>query len=254
MIYGETGRRSVKSIVDSRMIGFYARMINGDHNKLSYIMLRLVKKKQERENYFCKWADCVKQTLESIDMYDIWLHEGNGNSTDYIKRGAKIKLNEIYQQEWRDSVRAHEFCDFYKIIKDEWGKMNYLNELCFYQRKLLSKWRCRSNLLPISSSRFIISDDILCPLCKGEHIGDEAHYLTKCSIFHEDRVMYLNKISNDFTIEPIIELFKAKDPIPEELQNLISFIKIVMYVFDHRNEWDKEMVFEPLIFDENEEI
>ena len=132
--------------------------------------------------------------------------------------------------------------------------MNYLNELCYYQRKLLSKWRCRSNFLPISSSRFAISDTILCPLCKGEHIGDEIHYLTTCPFFNDERELYLNPISNTLEIEPMLELFMSENPIQEKLQSIISFIKIVMYIFDHRNEWDREMVFEPFIFDEEEEI
>ena len=187
-------------------------------------------------------------------MNDIWVSEGNGHSTEYIKRGAKLRLNDIYQQDWHDDILNHEFCDFYRLIKTDWGKMNYLNELCFYQRKILSKWRCRSNFLPISSSRFYISDDILCPLCKGEHIGDEIHYLTKCTFFDEDREIYINQISNNGEIEPIISLLKSENPNPEKIQNLISFVKIVMYIFDHRNEWDKEMVFEPFIFDEDEEI
>ena len=45
MIFGETGRRNIRSIIDSRMISFYARMINGKHSKLSYIMFQLAKKK-----------------------------------------------------------------------------------------------------------------------------------------------------------------------------------------------------------------
>ena len=254
MIYGESGRRSVRSIVDSRMISFYARVVNGKHCKLSYVMLTLAKKKQEKEDYFCSWTEHIKFSLGNLGMNEIWLLEGNGCSTEYIKRGAKLRLNDIHHQEWHENVSTHEFCDFYKLIKKEWGKMNYLNELCFYQRKLLSKWRCRSNYLPISSSRFVISDDILCPLCKGEHLGDELHYLSTCPFFNEERNLYLSQISNNFEIEVILDIFRTDQPNPEKLQNLISFIKIVMYIFDHRKEWDKEMVFEPFIFDEDEEI
>ena len=182
------------------------------------------------------------------------LYEGNRLSTDCIKRVTKMRMNDIYHQEWVESVAVHEFCDFYKIIKNTWGKMNYLNELCFYQRRILSKWRCRSNKLPIASSRFVISDNILCPLCKGEHVGDEIHYLTVCPFFNQDRSFYLSKISNNFELETILDVFRDESPNPEHLQKLISFIKVVMYIFDHRNEWDREMVFEPIIFDEDEDI
>ena len=254
MIYGETGRRCIRSIVDSRMLSFYSRIVNGKHSKLSYIMFQLAKKKHVRDDYFCSWNEHIQSVLNNIGMNYIWIFEGSNLSTEIIKKATKLRINDMYHQEWHEDVMMHDFCDFYKLIKHDWGKMNYLTDLCFYDRRLLCKWRCRSNFLPISSSRFIISDNILCPLCKGEHIGDEIHYLTKCTFFDDERSKYLNQISNTFELEVILDIFRKENPHPEHLRNIISFIKIVIFIFDNKSKWDKEMVFEPLIFDEEEEI
>ena len=75
-----------------------------------------------------------------------------------------------------------------------------------------------------------------------------------CPFFNQDRSFYLSNISNNFELETILDLLRDESPNPEHLQKLISFIKVVMYIFDHRNEWDREMVFEPIIFDEDEDI
>ena len=217
-------------------------------------MFQLAKKKHIRDDYFCSWNEHIEFVLNNLGMNYIWNLEGKGFSNELIKLETTLRMNDIYHQEWHDNMINHEFCDFYKLVKNDWGKMKYLTDLCFYDRRLLCKWRCRSNFLPISSSRFTISDDILCPLCKGEHIGDEIHYLTKCTFFANERSKYLLQISTHYVLEPILDIFRKENPNPDHLRNIISFIKIVMFIFDNKSKWDKEMVFEPLIFDEDEGI
>ena len=214
------------------------------------------KKQSQQEEYFSLWGEHMEFELSDLGMYHLWLYKGNGFTTQYIKNSVKLRLNDMFQQGWHEDVFSHEFCDFYKLIKNEWGKMKYLSNLCYYQRKLLSKWRCRSNYLPISSSRFVISDAILCPLCKGENLGDEMHYLLDCPFFDEDRMMYLGNCFESYIeneeVEPVLNLFKTENP--ENIHNLIKFINIVMTVFDNKKEWDRDIVIEPSIFYEDEDI
>ena len=52
MVYRETGTHSVELHVVSRMVSFYMRIINGKQNKLSVIMLNLIRKKMEADVNF----------------------------------------------------------------------------------------------------------------------------------------------------------------------------------------------------------
>ena len=52
----------------------------------------------------------------------------------------------------------------------------------FFHRTALSRWRCRSNHLPIANSRVSFDDSVLCPFCP-DHIGDEYHYCFLCTFF-----------------------------------------------------------------------
>ena len=90
--------------------------------------------------------------------------------------------------------------------------MEYLTTLNFYQRKILCQWRCRSNSLPVSVNRFTVSDEILCPFCHNEDfVGDELHYLLKCSFFDDDRLRYIGNISSNSDVDTILELFRQDD-------------------------------------------
>ena len=163
MVYGESGKYTIRTLVNARMINFFSRTINGSHNKLSFIMYKLARKKQLQEvDYYSCWSEHIEYELRDLGMYDLWLNEGNGFNNVYIKESVKLRLHDMYKQSWNESVTSHDYCDFYRQIKNEWGKMKYLSNLSFYQRRILCKWRCRSNKLPVSSSRFTITDDVIC--------------------------------------------------------------------------------------------
>ena len=183
-------------------------------------------------------------------MNDIWLYEGNGFNNEYIKRSVKLRLSDMYKQEWHTEIQTHEYCDFYAIIKDQWGQMTYLKELNYFDRKKLCKWRCRSNSLPIASSRYVISDEILCPLCRGDAVGDEMHYLFKCPFFYDDRINYMGDIPQNHVNFHVMNMFKDT----MNINGLIKFINLIMSIFEHRNDWDHSIVNDLSLYDEEEEI
>ena len=254
MIYGETGKIPISNAVNCRMINFYARIVNGNHHKIAYIMYKLLKKKCEQEdNFSVDWVNHVQVSLGNIGMNDLFMFDGNGFSCDYIKKAVKLRIADMYKQDWHNELYVHEYCDFYKTIKTDWHQMKYLTCLNYYQRKTLCKWRCRSNQLPISTSRFNITDEILCPFCiKDELVGDELHYLFKCPFFNDDRSKFLGNVSTNQDIYRVIELFQIHDI--NLIEGLLNFINLVMKIFENKNQWDKDISFNSSIYDENEEI
>ena len=186
MIYGETGTMPIINSVITRMLTFYARLINGKPNKLSAMMswmYNLIRKKHcSPDNYYSDWMHCIENSLGHLGMYDLWVYQGNGFPTEFIKNSVKRRVYDMYIQEWRADTQMHDFCDSYLNFKGNYGFEKYLTELTFYQRLVLTKWRLRSNNLPISKCRFILNDNVICPFCP-ECIGDEIHYLFNCSFF-----------------------------------------------------------------------
>ena len=79
MVYGETNCTPIMNYVKSRMAVFYMRLINGNRNKLSFLMYKVLRKKHDIEPHFVSpWVSTVKDIFDRIGMGDIWLLEGMG--------------------------------------------------------------------------------------------------------------------------------------------------------------------------------
>ena len=236
MIYGETGSMPIINTVISRMVIFFARIVNGKQSKLSAMMYNLSRKKHYSDDeYFSDWIHTLENTLSHLGMYDIWLFQGNGFCTNIIKNRVKRKILDTYMQEWSAEVQMHDFCDLYQYFKTNSNLEKYLIELTFYQRLILTKWRLRSNNLPISKTRFELNDDVVCPFCP-DYIGDEIHYLFVCKFFDEDREKYCPELlhCNNHRVY-LYNIFNGQNR--NVLYKIIPLLDLIMKIFTHEKEW-----------------
>ena len=232
MVYGESGCFTVLNHVLSRMTTFYMRLLNGNKNKLSYIMYQVMRRKFFNEpEFICPWMQMIENTFNRIGMGEIWTFEGMGQKTNYIKHVVKIRIRDIYIQEWADETGNHDYCTAYKGMKKEWGFEKYLIDLNYHQRISLSKFRCRSNYLPITKSRFTpcTDEELECPLCDTKEIGDELHYLTKCEYQANSREEYLGKRMIENIDRQSLDTFFNVDV--DTLIKTSNFVHIIMNVF-----------------------
>ena len=140
----------------------------------------------------------------------------------------------MYFQEWSAEMNTKKSCEMYRVIKTDFGLENYLMQLSYYQRSSLSKFRCRYNRLPVTFGRDVnvLVDEMLCPFCENDVIGDEYHYLFMCDTFKED---WNKLIDEKWIVNPqqhfLSEIFQNNNT--TELRNLASFIDIVVSTFDN---------------------
>ena len=104
----------------------------------------------------------------------------------------------------------------------------------------MCKFRCRSNYLPISQSRFI--DDlwmlivfvhfVLVKLAMKYNI----FYLVR---FYEERHKFIGNFPVYLTYPDIHQVQKLLNPEnSNDLKKITQFIDIIMTIFEHRNDWD----------------
>ena len=238
MIYGETGVYPIAHTVNMRMINYYMRIVNGKPSKFSCIMYKVLRKQSQVHNLDCKWINYVKKILDDLGMSNLWTFHGNGFSNAYVKEAVKLRSKDICMQEWYEMKTTHAYCSFYDSIKIEHVQEKYLLLLDYRKRIALSKFRCRSNYLPISKTRFSgnIDESCICPLCPLHEVGDELHYLYKCPFFVEERQKYI-----DYTFDQI-DIFHAKAMFnsiePTLLNRLANFVDLIMSIFYHREQWE----------------
>ena len=93
----------------------------------------------------------------------------------------------MYIQEWNAELNMKKTCGMYKLMKATDGIENYLIQLPYQQRRSISRFRCRNNKLPITHGRNveIDVDEMFCPYCDYDVLGDEFHDLFVCEYFRQ---------------------------------------------------------------------
>ena len=75
-MYGDTGTVPVRCKIYSRMLSYFARIVNGKDSKLSFVMYKLLRKKHESDSdFFSPWIDHIKSCFGEMGMLDFWLYE-----------------------------------------------------------------------------------------------------------------------------------------------------------------------------------
>ena len=104
---------------------------------------------------------------------------------------------------WRQffyEIRNSSKLGLYNCIKEKLiVTERYLSEISYYKyRSAFAKFRISVYTFPIEKGRlsFISSSKRYCPLCVGNHIGDEKHYILHCTNinFIEPRKSFLTKL------------------------------------------------------------
>ena len=94
------------------------------------------------------------------------------------------------------------------------------------------KLKCSNHKMPIVNGRYsnIPVDERICNICPTNEVGDEFHYLFKCSYFYEDRKKYVkNYYYRHSNMYKLTELFNNIND--KELLNLAKFVYIIISFF-----------------------
>ncbi len=104
------------------------------------------------------------------------------------------------------------------MYKDSLILEQYLLDLPFKSRRVFTLFRCRNHRLPVETSIYNGNiETVNCTLCNENDVGDEFHYLFKCTHFRPFRELYLKRYYWNHT-----SAFKYS-----KLMNSRTFISIV---------------------------
>ena len=210
------------------MIGFWHRLRTGPRNKVSFILLKFLKKLSDLNTFNQNWITRIKDILNNTGLSYLWNFEGI--SCSKLKSTIKLRLKYAFFQNWESEIRENSLCRNYRLIKCNFGLERYLIKLNKDLRIVMTRYRTGSHNLPISDRRYDLPDDRnQCPLCHSD-IGDEYHYIMNCTAFNHIRPNYIsrNYITRPNTMK-FQQLFSSQNL--ETLTKLSKFIKIIMHVF-----------------------
>ena len=192
MMYGELGLKEISEHIENRMINFWFNIATGEDSKISSILYKWIKVLYDQNIYKSSWIDKVKKTLDKIQMTNIFDDTSNVNKMCF-KNNSRLRLKDLCAQKWTDEVNTNSTCHNYRAMTVVKKTQEYLLKLPKYYATVLYKFKCSNHYLPIVKGRHlkIPLDDRKCTLCNLNEIGDEFHYMFKCSFFTDQRNKYL---------------------------------------------------------------
>ena len=162
------------------------------------------------------WHKLVKFLLKTTNLSPGEIQ--NENESGQIINAFKQNIKLIYQNWWHEKLMSDEnkklkfFFKYKKIFKFE----KYLDSLPRHIRMYTSRLRSSSHNYPIETLRYckpkVESKDRKCNICTTNEVGDEHHYLAKCTnesivcirqtfLTRIRNTSQLDKLSNDNIIE-----------------------------------------------------
>ena len=245
MLYGETGVFDLRTLIDSRMVGFWARLRNCNKGKISSLMCCFTSNVNNKSDNDCnirkfEWCKKIKCILECTGYSHVW---DNPSLCDKLmKKQISIKLKDIFRDKWLQNLDSNSQCTIYKLFKHNHCLENYLTLLDAHHRITISNFRMRVHQLPITNARFYEDKDIAakidtkCKLCDTNSTGDEIHYLFYCPFFHNERS---ELFPNDIIGNSLLFKFSKWQLVFKEetghLVKLALFLKKVMLKFARKS-------------------
>ena len=231
MIYGELGRIPLHILIKARMVGFWQRIMCGKREKNSYTLYSILYQLSKRGIYHSKWLLDIKNTLYECGFNLMWDNQIIAKS-DNISKNVKKCLSDKFMLNWSNNVMNSAKCLNYRIYKSDFCFEKYLTVLPSDLRMYLCKFRCLSNKLPIETGRFFNIDrsERHCNLCNANELGDEFHYLFKCTFFKNVRAKFLPlNICKNPNVLKFKELMNTSDLFT--LTGIAKFCKSVIKTF-----------------------
>ena len=217
MLYGETGSYDLNTLIDSRIVNFWAKLRNSGGNKISSILCNFISKFSnenvlntgqneiepssdtqlnsstlgEKEPEF-RWCQKVRAVLKSTGFSNVYLNPSLFG--DDTKKSITKKLKDNFVEKWKESVASNSQCSSYRLFKTDHCIEKYLLILDHSSRISLANFRMRVHNLPITKNRFACDKETRsstigteCHLCNSALSGDEDHYLFLCTYFKRER-------------------------------------------------------------------
>ena len=184
----------------------------------------------ELGNYNFKWIKCIKDTLISVGKIGLFYADSLQNA-QALKLSIKQTLVDLYTQDWYSKLNNSSKGKNYSILKADICMEKYLLHLPRKSYLSLCKFRTSNHKLPIEVGRWegVPLNERKCLHCNTD-IGDEFHYLFKCSHFTNERTLYLKPY---FYRRPNIlklrELYSSSNR--KTLINL-AFVELIMKTFE----------------------
>lgn len=225
IVYGELGRFPIEIEIKTRMVSFWSRLLEPPGiDKWSTTFCNISCEHTEHGYITYGWSTEIRNILNECGLGGLW-YDPLALKTPQLKTLIRQRLRDQFLQKWWNDIETDDRCNFYKIIKTEFGNEVFLKKLVNFDS--LCKFRSGCSIVPLARKR-LYSQEIrenTCTLCNQTTFLDEIHYICTCPYFTEIRMELYPSINEnlprEFQIVKIKNIFATKSKI--KLQKLVRF-------------------------------
>ena len=230
MIYGELGVMPVAVDIQTRMISFWAKLIQTEQDeiyKLSPFIYKIIYALHNDKVLKSQWVDSLKTLICSLGFGGIWYSQSFIN-IKWFTKACSQKIKDVFIQDWFALIEISSSSNIYRLFKTKFEQSLYLSIIPSYYCKRFLSFRTRNHRLPVEVGRWRSTplQERLCTYCTDD-IGDEFHFVLVCKHFQEYRSKYIHSYyyrhPNILKFEQLMNTTK-----PKKLKKLCMFIDIIM--------------------------
>ena len=230
MIHGELGSLPLDKVIKFRVLNYWGKLVNSKHDKISYMMYKLMLKLHSHNIYHSPWLNYVKESLEQLGFANYWYSQ-SVESNHVFSKLIKQRIRDQYTQYWNEQIFSLSKCSTYRIFKSCFVLEEYFKILPNKLALALCRFRCSSHKLPIERGRYfnVERNQRLCHFCNSNSLGDEFHYIFECNKFCNERRRYIPRQylrPNTYNLEHIFQSDNR-----DVLLKLAIFVEKIMDAF-----------------------
>ena len=231
MLIGELGLKEVSEYIENRMLNFWYKVATGEENRISTILYKWLNTLYNQNIYISPWLHKIKTSLNLMGESNLFDNVRDLPGPIWFKNKIKLRLSDIYNQKWSSDKTNNSVCLNYRLMTDQKALQKYFN-LPRQHMYALCKFKCANSRIPTITGRYSNKplEDRTCTVCESNEIGDEFHYLFKCSKFKDERVKYIKAyFINNPSGYKMNKLFN--EPNKRQMLNLAKFVGEIMQEF-----------------------
>jgi uncharacterized protein YacL (UPF0231 family) len=230
LVYGETGRYSLKVNICMKCVRFWLRILKMPPNRLPYKAYKMLLYLHEQNKL--TWASNICFFLYEHGFRDVWDAQGAGDETLFLK-SLKERLIDTFITNWTGNLQNKERFLFYSTFKSSFQISSILNDVKhILARNYLIRLRLGVSQLKTHKLRFAVNatyEDLVCPMCKGD-VESEVHFLLVCPAYDSIRMQFIPK---KYYNNPC--LFKVTMLMASETKTIVlGLCNFVRHAFEYR--------------------
>ena len=230
MILGELGIYPISVLIKCRMMRFWSGIIdNSSTNKISSRLYSILFNLCAHKELVSKWLNNIQSILVENGYDCVWSSQFIYNK-GYFRKNIDISIKQNFIKSWEHALEESTKCIFYKSIKGEFCREQYIKQLPDALIFPLIKFRCGNHKLQIEIGRREgeVRGDRVCRECSMNSLGDEFHFILQCPKFTLLRNEFIpKKYRSCISMFNLCNLFRGNRNHQVKLSKFIKKSKVV---------------------------